>query len=231
MNIYTIYRATNTVNGKVYIGFDSSWPKRIRGHKSLYNNKNNKFYNAIKKYGWDNFIWEPIYQSLDYEHTLNTMESFFIAEYNSLAEGYNSTAGGEGGIYEGQVGAKRPEFAQKISSILKGRPNPRKGMPSGQKGRPGRPVSAESKQKISESKLGKPRSEETKAKIRASKQGCKGHIASAETRQKISQKLKGLNRTMVCRMHDKKIMDIQHYSRWANQMSINSSLNRSAEGS
>jgi phage pi2 protein 07 len=28
MKIYTIYKATNTINGKSYVGFDSCWPKR-----------------------------------------------------------------------------------------------------------------------------------------------------------------------------------------------------------
>jgi len=229
MHIYTIYRATNTINGKVYIGFDSAWPTRKRGHKSSANvQPKSKFHKAIRKYGWDSFIWEPIYQSMEYVHCLNTMEPFFIIEHDSLASGYNSTYGGEGGVYEGQVGSKRPEFAQKISQILKGRPNPRKGLPSGQKGRPGRPVSDESKLKISQSKLGKPRSEETKTKLRSAMKGRKGHIASAETRLKISQKLKNLDRVMICRIHDRKVMDIHHYSRWANQTSIYCNLNQSA---
>jgi len=28
MIIYTIYKCVNTINGKVYIGFDSQWPNR-----------------------------------------------------------------------------------------------------------------------------------------------------------------------------------------------------------
>ena len=100
MHIYTIYRATNTINGKVYIGFDSAWPKRKSDHKtdsSIRYNKNNKFYNAIRKYGWNSFVWEPIYQSMDYEYTLNNMETFFIIEYDSIANGYNTNLGGSSG--------------------------------------------------------------------------------------------------------------------------------------
>ena len=100
MNIYTIYRATNILNGKVYIGFDSSWPKRKTEHKnSIKYDDNYKFYNAIRKYGWDNFNWEVIYQSLDYDHCFNTMETFFIIEHDSLANGYNGNKGGGRGAF------------------------------------------------------------------------------------------------------------------------------------
>lgn len=104
MEIYTIYKTTNTINNKVYIGFTSKWPQRINGHNydRRYNTSTTKvFYNAIKKYGWDAFVWEAIYQSRDFEHTLNVMEPFFITEYRSWVgfsncNGYNTTCGGEG---------------------------------------------------------------------------------------------------------------------------------------
>jgi group I intron endonuclease len=96
--IYTIYKSTNKINNKCYIGFDSSWPTRRYGHKSRAKNKNTtyKLYNAIKKYGWDNFEWSVIYQSKDYEHTYKTMESYFIEQYDSYNNGYNMTKGGDG---------------------------------------------------------------------------------------------------------------------------------------
>lgn len=95
---FTIYKATNSINGKVYIGFDSNWPKRKSVHKSSSKNKSNdtKFYRAIRKYGWDAFEWHILYQSENQEHTLNVMESFFIEKYDSFNNGYNSTLGGDG---------------------------------------------------------------------------------------------------------------------------------------
>lgn len=97
MNIYTIYKATNKINGKHYIGFDSKFPSRKSSHKnSLKTTTNNKFHRAIKKYGWDNFEWEILYQSKDLDHTKNEMEKFFITEFDSYYKGYNSTFGGEG---------------------------------------------------------------------------------------------------------------------------------------
>jgi hypothetical protein len=88
MHIYTIYKATNLINGKIYIGFDSNWPKRQNDHKLSSSNPKRSdyklyFHSSIRKHGWDNFSWEPIYQSLDWNYTLNTMEPHFIKEYNS----------------------------------------------------------------------------------------------------------------------------------------------------
>ena len=106
MDIYSIYKVTNNTNGKIYIGFDSNWPNRKYSHKKRYteqNHKKTKFYNAIRKYGWDNFNWEVIYQSLDPEHCKNVMENYFITEYKTYigfvdCNGYNMTLGGDGSI-------------------------------------------------------------------------------------------------------------------------------------
>ena len=104
--IYTIYKATNLINNKAYIGFDSNWPTRKGSHlrcaaKDGYTHI--AFYNAIRKYGALNFQWEVIYQSTDGEHTLTIMEPFFINEFNSFlyadhSMGYNMTLGGEGSL-------------------------------------------------------------------------------------------------------------------------------------
>jgi len=102
--IYTIYRATNLINSKVYIGFDSNWPKRKSEHIwASERSYNLVFYNAIRKYSKNNFIWDVLYQSIDGDHTKNIMEEVFIREYNSYihfenSNGYNMTLGGEGTI-------------------------------------------------------------------------------------------------------------------------------------
>jgi len=109
MSIYSIYKATNIKNGKIYIGFDSSWPKRKNAHKCYHKKSSeNKFYRAIKKYGWKSFEWEVIYQSKDREHTLKIMENFFINQYNSFKNGYNSTLGGDGTLGISRKGQKVP---------------------------------------------------------------------------------------------------------------------------
>lgn len=104
MKTYTIYKATNVVNNKSYIGFDSAWPRRIAQHKSaakLSGTITTPFCNAIKKYGWNAFVWEPIYQASERDHCLGVMENYFISEYRTFigyddCNGYNLTLGGEG---------------------------------------------------------------------------------------------------------------------------------------
>jgi len=125
MIIYTIYKAVNIINGKVYIGFDSKWPKRKIEHKSRSKKENNyKFYNAINKYGWDNFEWFIIYQSKDREHTLKVMETFFIKQYDSFNVGYNMTIGGDGTFgNKTWLGRKhKKETIEKISKTKTGKP-------------------------------------------------------------------------------------------------------------
>lgn len=101
MKIYTIYKATNQITNKSYIGFSSDWQSRRREHKfnALSNdNKNYAFYNSIRKYGFGVFVWEIIYQSKDKIHTLEEMENHFIVEYNTMyPNGYNMKQGGVGG--------------------------------------------------------------------------------------------------------------------------------------
>lgn len=99
--IYTIYKATNLVNGKVYIGFDSNWPSRIYRHKhdALLKESDWIFHRAIRLHGWNNFKWEIICQSLDGEYLLKEIESYFIINYNSFylnGHGYNMTKGDDG---------------------------------------------------------------------------------------------------------------------------------------
>jgi group I intron endonuclease len=123
MNIYSIYKATNKINNKVYIGFDYNWPNRKRTHLYTHRSKNCPnwyFYNALKKYGWDNFEWEVIYQSLNGKHCLNVMENHFICEYRTYigfpdCRGYNHTLGGEGTLGKFQSEENKKAQSIKIS--------------------------------------------------------------------------------------------------------------------
>lgn len=104
-----IYKFTNKINGKTYIGQTNNIEQRKRGHKSTaYNNKahdyHNAFHNAIRKYGWENFdfeILEEVDDSFGREY-LNQREIFFISYYDSLVghNGYNIKEGGNGNMPE-----------------------------------------------------------------------------------------------------------------------------------
>jgi len=146
-SIYSIYKATNTVNNKVYIGFDSNWPNRQKSHKYHSNKRNQKLYYAIRKHGWSSFVWEVLYQSKDGEHCLNVMEPYFIKEYNSFENGYNLTFGGEG-----TLGRYTEETTKsKISKALKNKPKSKEHLQKMSQTRKGKIPSPETLKKRSES--------------------------------------------------------------------------------
>lgn len=93
-----IYKVTCLINGKVYIGQTiNSLAKRKSQH--IYNaidKDNNKFHNAIRKYGEENFNWEII-EEIDND-LLDDREIYWIQYYNSYKSGYNSTIGGNSGL-------------------------------------------------------------------------------------------------------------------------------------
>jgi group I intron endonuclease len=101
MGIYiptsVIYCATNKINGKQYIGYTENLKKRIQLYRSAAKTckTQRKFYNAIQKYGIDNFTWEIIYESWDNKNCLSVIEMLLIKEFDTYRNGYNSTPGGE----------------------------------------------------------------------------------------------------------------------------------------
>ena len=92
-----IYKATNTINGKCYVGQTiKTLKKRQQGHKTnskQFPNNKSHFHRAIHKHGWDNFIWEILYECDDLDE-LNEKEKFYIKHHNTFEEGYNLTTGG-----------------------------------------------------------------------------------------------------------------------------------------
>jgi len=90
-----IYCAENLLNGKRYIGqtIKSLAKRKSRHHSEAFIfNKKGKFYDALRKYGWDNFSWH-ILENIPVEN-LDERESYWIAKYRTLYEGYNMTEGG-----------------------------------------------------------------------------------------------------------------------------------------
>lgn len=95
-----IYKITNTVNGKCYIGQSTNLGKRIKKHiDTLLNgsNRNEHLQNAYNKYGAGCFTIEII-EECD-ENSLDEREIFWIDFYKSYDKdnGYNKTKGGTGG--------------------------------------------------------------------------------------------------------------------------------------
>jgi group I intron endonuclease len=193
--LYTVYKHTSPSN-KVYIGITSrDVEKRWRngdGYKS-----NPHFYNAIKKYEWESFQHDILYENLTKEEAEN-IEQKLIKEYKSyLCQfGYNRDMGGNckgkvsestkkkmGEAHKGNknaLGAVRSEeFKRKLSERAKQQV-----------------LSKESREKISASvkRLWKNEAyrNNTISKLKGRSSPTKGKKASEETKKKLSESHKGI---------------------------------------
>lgn len=95
-----IYKITNQLNGKVYIGQSVNLKHRWIDHKSrARTGKQSPLYNDMRDLGFENFKFEIIEQC-DKE-SLNDREVYWIKYYNSNNSeiGYNKNNGGNGEIY------------------------------------------------------------------------------------------------------------------------------------
>lgn len=92
-----VYKAISPSN-KIYIGITTcSLEKRMKEHYKTAKmcRDNYKFYNAIRKYQFENFKWEIIDQ-VNSMQELFEKEEYYIKIFDSFNNGYNSTLGGEG---------------------------------------------------------------------------------------------------------------------------------------
>ena len=88
-----IYKITNLVNDKVYIGQSARGvTQRFNRHinDAMTNRLDTHFARAIRKYGPDNFVVEVI-DTADTQDELNHKEQYWIREYDSIRHGYNET--------------------------------------------------------------------------------------------------------------------------------------------
>lgn len=172
---YTVYKHTNKINGKIYIGITSRKPEeRWESGHGYYGQP---FYNAIEKYGWNNFDHEILFDGLS-EEQAKDKEIALIEEYHSADTryGYNASKGGESAN-----GMKHSEETkERISRSLKGRVSPNKGIL----------WSEERKKSVSGENsvwYGRKHTEETKQKMRNS---YRYHITD-ESKKKMSKGRKG----------------------------------------
>lgn len=100
MLIGYIYKITNMVNGKSYIGKTINLERRWRQHISG-NGNTSILSKALRKYGVSNFVFSIVDKiSTPDKENLNTqlsrLEMYYIGVYNTYKHGYNATIGGEG---------------------------------------------------------------------------------------------------------------------------------------
>lgn len=92
--MYTVYKHTNKINGKVYIGITKREPKKRWSGGSGYRTCS-AMYKAILKYGWDNFEHEILFTDLTYDEACEKeIQSIALYKSNNKKYGYNIEGGG-----------------------------------------------------------------------------------------------------------------------------------------
>jgi group I intron endonuclease len=111
-----IYKVTNTINNKVYIGqtIQSINQRQIAHYKKARLGSQTNFHRALLKYDKAHFMWEQVVRVND-KNTLNELEQFYISKFDSYKNGYNMTVGGDGGdtISNKSIEQKKNQGAKK----------------------------------------------------------------------------------------------------------------------
>lgn len=98
-----IYKITNDINGKSYIGkteknnIQERWKDHLIDYKKRRTEKR-PLYSAMNKYGIEHFHIEEI-EYIPPEQNLEEREIYWINYYNTYHNGYNATLGGDGKHY------------------------------------------------------------------------------------------------------------------------------------
>jgi len=100
-----IYKITNLINQKCYIGKTNDSDRRWHDHQRLAFTEGHKeydktLYRAMRKYGLENFSFEVIEELKDYSLS-GEREQYWIQYYDSYINGYNESLGGDGGSIKG----------------------------------------------------------------------------------------------------------------------------------
>lgn len=160
-------------SGKMYIGITKNTPEE-RWKNGLGYRRQNHFYRAIKKYGWDNFYHEVVRTGLS-EQEAKDLEIELIRIFTSTDKrlGYNTTSGGDGCRGYDPPG----EVREKISAANKGKTR-----------------TMETRRRIAVAKTGTRASDETRRKLSQNHSDVSGErnpmygkTHSEETRRKMSE--------------------------------------------
>ena len=187
-----IYKITNNINQKFYIGKTiNDIKKRFACHKSnAKSNKNTILCNAFRKYGSENFSISIIEANILSESDLNNKEIYWIS---LLKPQYNMTLGGEG------VSGHSPSKETRLKISISNKNNNIK-------------RTVEQRNNISIKNKGRKRTVEQIHNISNSQKGKK---LSYSHKLKISNSIKGISKPKnVCRISDRKEMNLSHFNRW-----------------
>lgn len=116
MNNYIVYMHTNKLNGKFYIGQTCQGLKKRAGSNGKSYRECERFYEAIKEYGWENFEHTILFSGLSLDEA-NFIEEQMITSTRSYDPdiGYNIALGGNGMSSERSKALwAKPEYREKI---------------------------------------------------------------------------------------------------------------------
>ena len=199
---YTVYMHTNKTNNKVYVGITSKSVIQRWGKNGCKYKNNKHFWNAIQKYGWDNFEHIIFMDNLTQEEACRIEQSLIALYYTNNSEyGYNLSSGGENGFYGCHHSDERK---QKQSDMMKGlylgENNPMYGISpkermdedtynNWRKNIQERMSSEETKEKLRQANIGKKYSDEINAKKghKGKEHPNYGKTMSEETKEKLRQ--------------------------------------------
>jgi group I intron endonuclease len=122
-----IYRILNTINGKSYIGLDSSSShRRWTQHRADYKKPDQyekPLYRAMRKYGVENFAYEVL-EECEFD-LLPLREQHWIAALDSTihGNGYNLTRGGETSSYEFLSEETKARIVERMTAVTRERWN------------------------------------------------------------------------------------------------------------
>ena len=88
-----IYKITNKINHKIYIGQSNDIKRRFQEHQTVGEKSRIPVDVAIQKYGKDNFLYEVLEECSVSE--LNKKETYWITKLDAISNGYNCSIGGD----------------------------------------------------------------------------------------------------------------------------------------
>ena len=162
MDSYCVYRHT-APNGKMYVGVTKRQPEKRWKNGNGYR-KQSLFFNAIQKYGWENFKHEILLDGLTRQQA-SLAERLFIGYWhtNDRQHGYNIATGGV------DCGGHSEETKEKLSQARRGEKNPMYGVCGKDAPMYGKHHTEEAKYKNRIAHLGRRHTEESKRKMSESR--------------------------------------------------------------
>ena len=200
--MYYIYRITNLINGKTYIG-----QHKYKDLNDDYMGSGKHLKRAQKKYGIENFRKEILIFNVSKKEHIDLLEKTFISSEREKVgpeNCYNITDGGEG-----RSGPMSEEAKKKISEARKGKKLSEEARKKISEAHKGKKLSEEARKKVSEANKGKKLSEETRKKLSEANKGKKHSPMSEETRKKLSEALQGKKHSPMSEETRKKLSEAQ----------------------